>query len=60
LLGVHNKKWRFAIATGAQDDHGGGGIGEFRNVGISASDWQGGGGEKETGNCNVYDLFIIN
>ncbi|HEX9972868.1 MAG TPA: amylo-alpha-1,6-glucosidase, partial [bacterium] len=60
LLGIYNKKWRFAIATGAQDDHGGGGIGEFRNVGITASDWQGGGGENETGNCNVYDLFIIN
>ena len=60
LLGAYDKKWSFAIATGAQDDHGGGGIGEFRNVGITASDWQGGGGEQETGNCNVYDFFLIN
>lgn len=59
LLGVFSKTWRVAIATGAQDDHGGGGIGEFRNVGITASEWQGGGAEKETGNCNVYDLFLI-
>lgn len=59
LLGKYDEKWRIAIATGAQDDHGGGGIGEFRNVGITASDWQGGGGDKETGNCNVYDFFII-
>jgi len=58
-LGNYEKKWRFAIAVGAQDDHGGGGIGEFRAVGIAASEWQGGGADQATGNCNVYDFFII-
>ena len=59
LLGEYDKNWRFIIAVGAQDDHGGGGIGEFRTVGKFASQWQGGGGERETGNCNVYDLFVV-
>jgi len=58
-LGKYEKEWRFAIVVGAQDDHGGGGIGEFRNVGKVASQWQGGGGAKEKGNCNVYDLFMV-
>jgi len=59
FLGSYDKNWRFIIAVGAQDDHGGAGIGEFRNVGKVASQWQGGGGERESGNCNVYDLFVV-
>lgn len=59
FLGNYDKNWRFIIAVGAQDDHGGGGIGEFRNVGKIASQWQGGGAERESGNCNVYDLFVV-
>ena len=59
LMGNYNENWQFIIMIGAQDDHGGGGIGEFRNVGKVASQWQGGGGERESGNCNVYDLFVV-
>ncbi len=59
FLGNYEKNWRFIIAVGGQDDHGGGGIGEFRTVGQVASQWQGGGGEQETGNCNVYDLLVV-
>ena len=59
ILGEYDKNWRFIIAVGAQDDHGGGGIGEFRNVGKIASQWQGGGAERESGNCNVYDLLVV-
>ena len=59
FLGEYDKNWRFIIAVGAQDDHGGGGIGEFRNVGKIASQWQGGGAEREFGNCNVYDLLEV-
>jgi hypothetical protein len=59
FLGSYDKNWRFIVAVGAQDDHGGGGIGEFRNVGKIASQWQGGGAERDSGNCNVYDLFVI-
>ncbi|MDZ7331624.1 MAG: GH116 family glycosyl hydrolase [candidate division KSB1 bacterium] len=59
FLGKYNQKWRIVIAVGGQDDHGGAGLGEFRAVGKTASQWQGGGGEQETGNCNVYDLFLV-
>jgi len=58
-IGNYKENWKFILMVGAQDDHGGGGIGEFRDVGKVASQWQGGGGERETGNCNVYDLFVV-
>ncbi len=59
FLGKYDPKWRLIIAVGGQDDHGGAGLGEFRAVGKIASPWQGGGGEQESGNCNVYDLFWV-
>ncbi len=59
LLGNYDKSWRFVIAVGGQDDRGEGGIGEFRTVGKVASQWQGGGGEQATGNCNIYDLLVV-
>ncbi len=59
LLGRYDQNWRIIIAVGGQDDHGGAGLGEFRSVGKTASQWQGGGGEQESGNCNVYDLFVV-
>ena len=58
-IGSYQEEWQFIVMIGAQDDHGGGGIGEFRNVGKVASDWTGGGGEADAGNCNVYDLLFI-
>ena len=48
-----------AVLCGAQDDHGGGGIGDFRTVGKEAGEWIGGGGEKNTGNPNVYDWLYL-
>ncbi|MFZ0392159.1 MAG: glucodextranase DOMON-like domain-containing protein, partial [Calditrichia bacterium] len=43
--------------VGGQDDHGAGGVGEFRNVGRTAAEWQGGGGQAESDNPNVYDIM---
>lgn len=47
------------VLIGGQDDHGGGGIGEFREVRRSAGEWNGGGGELESGNPNVYDEIYL-
>jgi len=47
------------VLIGGQDDHGGGGIGEFREVRRSAGEWNGGGGEQESGNSNVYDEIYL-
>jgi len=58
ILGRPSERWRFAVLVGAQDDHGGAGLGEFRNVARVATEWNGGGGVKETGNCNVYDFLL--
>lgn len=52
------EKWRFAVYTGGQDDHGGAGVGEFRAVLPQAGEWHGGGGEHASGNCNVYDSAV--
>ena len=47
------------VLCGAQDDHGGGGIGDFRNVARTAGEWVGGGGDAEHQNPNVYDWLYI-
>ncbi len=47
------------VLIGGQDDHGAGGIGEFRKVGKKATEWQGGGGDREEGNPNVYDVIEV-
>ncbi|MBU1651334.1 hypothetical protein KKA00_03885, partial [bacterium] len=47
------KSWKITLLVGAQDDHGGAGIGEFREVGVTAERWKGGGGG--AGKSNVYD-----
>ena len=57
-LGSNAQNWKWAVLIGAQDDHGGAGIGEFREVSRKAGEWHGGGAAKESGNCNVYDFFI--
>lgn len=59
FIGDFQKHWRLAILVGGQDDHGAGGIGEFRDVVQIGSEWQGGGGDFLTGNSNVYDALII-
>jgi glycogen debranching enzyme len=57
-LGRPEKSWRFTILVGGQDDHGGAGIGEFRNVSREPSDWSGGGRMSPTGS-NIYDTLTI-
>lgn len=52
LLGRIDGRTRFTILAGAQDDHGGAGIGEFRTVTEKAGEWNGGGRQ---GGSNVYD-----
>ncbi len=57
-LGRPDDSWRFVVLIGAQDDHGGAGLGDFRKVGQTPATWQGGGGEKLSDNCNVYDFLF--
>lgn len=58
LVGKPNDYWKITIMVGAQDDHGGGGVGEFRTVGQIATEWQGGG--KENGSMpNIYDELLL-
>jgi carbohydrate-binding DOMON domain-containing protein len=45
------------VLVGAQDDHGGAGIGEFRNVNADAGEWSG-GGKKSVSDPNVYDVLV--
>lgn len=59
LLGKITPSSKVTILTGAQDDHGGAGIGEFRNVGLKASEWEG-GGKKSTADANVFDYLLVN
>lgn len=47
------------VLIGGQDDHGGGGVGEFRDVLKTAGEWHGGGGDRDTGNPNVYDVIYL-
>ncbi len=48
-----------AVLTGGRDDHGGGGVGEFRSVYQKASEWFGGGAEAAAGNPSIYDVLLI-
>ncbi len=50
--------WRFDIFVGAQDDHGGAGIGDFRNVERVAGEWVG-GGKRAQSEGNVYDRMSL-
>ncbi|MFH1862912.1 MAG: amylo-alpha-1,6-glucosidase [bacterium] len=50
-------KWRLTVLVGAQDDHGGAGLGEFRAVAAQAGRWVGGGGG--VGKGNVYDWLVV-
>lgn len=57
LLGTPSRKWTWTVLVGAQDDHGGAGIGEFRTVGAEAGEWIG-GGKMSPHEPNVYDVLI--
>lgn len=57
ILGTPRPRWRYTVLVGAQDDHGGSGIGEFRNVAAQAKEWVGGGKMKED-DPNVYDELL--
>ena len=59
FVGEYSDRWQFVVLVGGQDDHGGAGLGEFRNVGRIASQWSGGGGDMDQGNCSVYDVLFI-
>jgi glycogen debranching enzyme len=52
-LGGAFDHWRYTVVAGAQDDHGGAGIGEFRKVRREAGEWFGGGASTE--GINWYD-----
>lgn len=58
LVGKPDDNWKITVLVGAQDDHGGGGVGEFRTVGQKATEWQGGG--KDNGSMpNIYDELLL-
>lgn len=54
LIGKAEATWRYRVLVGAQDDHGGAGMGEFRSVGVTAGEWSG-GGKLNPNSSNVYD-----
>lgn len=47
------------VLIGGQDDHGGGGLGEFRAVLPEAGEWHGGGGKRPDANPAVYDEIYL-
>ena len=57
LLGRPAVSWRYTIVAGAQDDHGGAGIGEFRTVDRFRGEWNG-GGRLVPEESNVYDELV--
>ncbi|MBI4810701.1 MAG: hypothetical protein HY800_04530, partial [Ignavibacteriales bacterium] len=57
LIGTPDNSWRYAVLVGAQDDHGGAGIGEFRSVEAEAKEWVG-GGKRNQSDPNVYDVIL--
>jgi hypothetical protein len=59
LLGRPEPGWTLYLLVGAQDDHGGAGLGEFRQVMTGpAAEWSG-GGKKQESSPNVYDMLIV-
>ncbi len=57
-LGTPMNGWRYTVLVGAQDDHGGAGIGEFRTVEQEAGEWHG-GGKMRPNDPNVYDIMQV-
>jgi hypothetical protein len=57
LIGSPSAGWVITVLAGAQDDHGGAGIGEFRLVlPGEAGEWQGGGKIRDV-DPNIYDAL---
>ena len=52
-----NDQWAWTILVGAQDDHGGAGMGEFRTVKPVVEQWAGGGNKDNS--PNIYDIMKI-
>ena len=57
-LGKPSPSWSLTVLSGAQDDHGGAGIGEFRIVLRDVGEWNG-GGKPNPDDPNVYDTLAI-
>jgi len=57
LLRGNPADWRFTVLVGAQDDHGGAGVGDFRSVETVAGEWVGGGRRTST-ESNIYDTLV--
>jgi glycogen debranching enzyme len=57
LIGTPEASWTFTLLSGAQDDHGGAGLGEFRTVAKDGGEWNG-GGKMRPDDPNVYDTLI--
>ena len=58
LLGGQIGAWTFTVVTGAQDDHGGAGLGEFRTVNRDQGEWNG-GGKLRPDDPNIYDRLVV-
>ena len=56
LIGAPGPRWKFTVLAGAQDDHGGAGIGEFRSVNTQRGEWNGGGRMRDN-DANVFDML---
>ncbi|MCK9408405.1 MAG: amylo-alpha-1,6-glucosidase [Bacteriovoracaceae bacterium] len=57
-LGAPHNSWKISVLVGAQDDHGGAGIGEFRTIQQEVTEWLG-GGNNNPNDSNVYDVMMI-
>jgi carbohydrate-binding DOMON domain-containing protein len=55
-LGTPAPMWKFTVLAGAQDDHGGAGLGEFRTINLVRGEWNG-GGRIHSSDPNVYDML---
>lgn len=58
LLGTPSPYWKLTVLAGAQDDHGGAGVGEFRTVNRERGEWNG-GGRLRPEDPNVYDELDV-
>jgi len=52
------KWWKYTVIAGAQDDHGGAGLGEFRTVKPKTGPWYG-GGKTDPIAPNWYDILTV-
>ncbi|MCE1190355.1 MAG: hypothetical protein LWX56_14600 [Ignavibacteria bacterium] len=59
LIGPIGSQTKITVLVGAQDDHGGSGVGEFREVMPEAQEWFG-GGKKSAQDSNIFDILLIN